>query len=134
MLAAKLVLESEPQWLRHFYLFDESKRQVQRLKALRKIQPGGNGRTSRVFSVDFNAKVRLLLRRREVKETEAAFCLLDQRTFECHWKTLVQLANYKGSGIPKIELFYFLAVSWLPRAPSAVRKKKLLQQWWGRDD
>ena len=134
MWAAKLVLESEPQRLRHFYLFDLSDKQVQRLKGLRKEQRAVNGRTVRIFSGDFNAKLRPLLRRKEIKETEATFCLLDQRTFECHWKTLVQLANYKGVGRPKIELFYFLAVSWLPRALSAVRNKKLLQKWWGRDD
>jgi three-Cys-motif partner protein len=134
MWAANLVLESEPQRLRHFYLFDESADQVQRLKHLRKIQPSVNGRTIEIYKGDFNAKVRTLLRKRGIKETEATFCLLDQRTFECHWKTLAELAKYKGAGRPKIELFYFLAVSWLPRALSAVRNKKLLQQWWGRDD
>jgi three-Cys-motif partner protein len=134
MWAAKLVLESEPRRLRHFYLFDKSAKQVQRLKHLRKIQPSVNGRTIRIYEGDFNAKVRTLLRSREIKETEATFCLLDQRTFECHWKTLAELAKYKGGGRPKIELFYFLAVSWLPRALSAVKNKRLLRQWWGRDD
>src|SRR2546425_1819055 len=43
--AAKLVLESEPRRLRHFYLFDESAKQVRHLKALRKEQPAINGRT-----------------------------------------------------------------------------------------
>jgi len=134
MWAAKLVLESEPRRLRHFYLFDESDEQVQRLKRLRNGQPAVNGRTIRIYNGDFNARLGPLLHRKEIKETEATFCLLDQRTFECHWSTLVQLANYKGKGRPKIELFYFLAVSWLPRALSAVKNKRLLQRWWGRDD
>ena len=134
MWAAKLVLASQPRRLRHFYLFDKSAQQVQRLKHLRKIQPSVNGRTIRIYKGDFNAKVRTLLRSREIKETEATFCLLDQRTFECHWNTLAELAKYRGTGRPKIELFYFLAVSWLPRALSAVKNKRLLRQWWGRDD
>jgi len=134
MWAAKLVLESEPQRLRHFFLFDELAKQVERLKELRKTLPPVSGRTIRIYKGDFNVKITALLRKGEVKETEAAFCLLDQRTFECHWKTLAKLASYKGADRPKIELFYFLAVKWLARALSAVKDKKLLQRWWGRSD
>jgi len=134
MWAANLVLESEPRWLRHFYLFDKSKTQVRRLRNLQKQQPEISERTIEIFGGDFNANVRNLLERREIKQTEATFCLLDQRTFQCHWNTLVLLANYKKAAEPKIELFYFLAVSWLPRALSAVKNKKLLQEWWGRND
>jgi three-Cys-motif partner protein len=134
MWAAKLVLESEPQWLRHFYLFDKSSRQIERLRELRSVQPTICGRTIQIYSGDFNAHLQTLLQKREIKETEATFCLLDQRTFECHWNTVTALARYKGAGHPKVELFYFLAASWLPRALSAIKNEELLRQWWGRDD
>lgn len=134
MWAAKLVLESEPRFLRHFYLFDLTSTQIQRLTDLRRKQPPTRGRSIRIFKGDFNSNVLSLLRRKEIKQTEATFCLLDQRTFECHWSAVVELANYKEAGRPKIEIFYFLAVSWLPRALSAVKNDKLLRDWWGRDD
>jgi three-Cys-motif partner protein len=134
MWAAKLVLESEPKRIRHFYLFDNSERQVRRLRALKKSQPKVRGRTIQITAGDFNEKIHSLLRWKEISEKEATFCLLDQRTFQCHWQTLVDLANYKAAGNPKIELFYFLAVRWLRRSLSATRRAKLLQQWWGRSD
>lgn len=134
MWSAKLVLESEPRRLRHFYLFDKSANQIALLVALRSSQPKVPGRTIQIFEGDFNNKVRQLLGSGKIKQTEAAFCLLDQRTFQCHWRTLGQLARYKRKGRPKIELFYFLAVSWLPRALSGVRDNSLLRNWWDRKD
>ena len=134
MWSAKLVLESEPRRLRHFYLFDRSADQIVLLEALRASQPKVKGRTVQIFEGDFNSKVLQLLGSGRIKQTEAAFCLLDQRTFQCHWKTLVRLAEYKKRDRPKIELFYFLAVSWLPRALSAVKNSRLLKSWWGRSD
>ena len=91
-------------------------------------------RKIRIFCGDFNAKVRQLLRRNKISQTEAIFCLLDQWTFQCHWDTLVELAKYKDEGKPKIELFYFLAVRWLRRALTAVQDEAILREWWGRDD
>ena len=38
MWTAKRVLESEPRWFRHFYLFDNSSAQVARLQALQQAQ------------------------------------------------------------------------------------------------
>jgi three-Cys-motif partner protein len=134
MWAAKLVLESQPKWLRHFYLFDKRKRQVERLEALKAEQPNVKGRTIHVFEGDFNSEIVKLLNDKQISQKEATLCLLDQRTFQCHWETLVRLANYKEKGTHKVELFYFLGFAWLARALSGVRNNRLLQEWWGRDD
>src|SRR5215472_2926257 len=56
--AAKLVLESEPRWLRHFYLFDMGKKQVDQLQTLRHAQPE---RDIHIDKGDFNVLVRDLL-------------------------------------------------------------------------
>jgi len=124
MWSAKLVLESEPRRLRHFYLFDKSENQIRRLNALRHSQPKVRGRTIQISKGDFNSKVRELLRSGQIKQTEAAFCLLDQITFQCHWETVVLLASYKTPKRPKIELFYFLAAGWMPRSISAVKQRQ----------
>lgn len=134
MWSAKLVLESEPRRLRNIFLFDIRKSQIDALCKLRKSQPVTKGRAIRVFHGDFNARVCKLLDRGQISQTEATFCLLDQRTFECHWSTLERLAKYKGDGKTKVELFYFLAVRWLRRALCAVERADVLRNWWGRDD
>lgn len=137
--AAKLVLESKPPRLRHFYLFDADKKQVERLENLKHSQPPRDiqkkepKRDIQVGRGDFNALVLELLQSRNIKQNEATFCLLDQRTFECHWSTLQSLAEYKTSG-RKIELLYFLPNSWLDRALAAQRNTETLKRWWGRDD
>lgn len=135
--AAKLVLETEPKWLRHFYLFDADKSQVKSLRGLKQRQPKvdsqGNplNRDIQVFYEDFNVGVRRLLERGDIGPKEATFCLLDQRTFECKWSTVRKVAEYKE---PKIEIFYFLAIAWIHRAISGLKNSKKLQDWWGRDD
>jgi three-Cys-motif partner protein len=128
--AAKLVLESEPRWLRHFYLFDVGQKQASQLRTLKRSQPE---RDIHVRKGDFNVLVRDLLSSGDIKQNEATFCLLDQRTFECHWSTLESLAKYKTSG-HKIELFYFLPHSWLDRAFAGQKNTKILDKWWGRKD
>jgi len=134
MWSAKLVLESEPRRLRNIFLFDILKCQIRALCKLRKSQPPVKNRVIRVFHGDFNARIGQLLDRGRISETEATFCLLDQRTFECHWGTLERLAKFKNDGKYKVELFYFLAVRWLRRALAATQKEEVLQKWWGRDD
>jgi three-Cys-motif partner protein len=68
-----------------------------------------------------------------IDENTASFCLLDQRTFECEWRTLEQLAKHKRQH--KIELFYFLASGWLDRAMDAVKKNEaVVERWWGKKD
>jgi three-Cys-motif partner protein len=137
--AAKLVLESEPRWIRHFHLCDEKKSQVALLDQLKAAQPDRSSSGSKIvrdiqtYRGDFNTKVDEILRTGDITEKEATFCLLDQRTFECHWSTVETLARYKKSG-HKIELFYFLANGWLERALSGQKDLDVLARWWGQDD
>ena len=137
--AAKLVLESEPRRLRHFHLYDIKENQFKQLEALRDSQPPPNKerkepkRTINVTKGDFNILVTDLLESASIRQKEATFCLLDQRTFECHWSTVRSLAEYKTSG-HKIELFYFLPNSWLDRSLAALRDTNRLKDWWGRED
>jgi three-Cys-motif partner protein len=142
MWAAKLVLDNEPKWMRHFYLFDENRQQIKYLEELKRSQPlvwcDAKGhkykRDIQVKRGDFNLLVRGLLDSKEIRQKEATFCLLDQRTFECQWSTVKALAEYKEPGENKIELFYFLPNSWQDRAISALRNDDILKEWWGRDD
>lgn len=128
--AAKLVLESEPPWLRRFYLFDASREQVGRLNELKEAH---SDRLIQVVEEDFNVAVHQLLASGAIGEQEATFCLLDQRTFECHWSTLEALAAHKTIGM-KIELFYFLPIGWLDRALTAQKDEAVIKRWWGGDD
>jgi three-Cys-motif partner protein len=130
MWAAKLVIESEPKRLNHFYLCDKGRKEVRDLKTLRDSNPD---RGIIVYNGDFNEIVLKILGSGKIKQTEATFCLLDQRTFECHWATIKALAEYKSTGY-KIELFYFLPNSWLERAFSGLRNTSIPRKWWGRDD
>ena len=131
--AAKLALECEPKRLRNFFLFDKKRKQYECLIRLKKSQPECSGREIEVRCGDFNSLIQKFLKENPIKEKEATFCLLDQRTFECHWSTVETLATHKKQGY-KIELFYFLPIGWLDRAFSGIRKKKKLKAWWGRDD
>jgi three-Cys-motif partner protein len=137
--AARLVLESEPPWLRQFYLFEKDTRQFHLLNALKQITDQQENeakepqRRIEIYHGDFNVLVLSLLASGSIKQTEATFCLLDQRTFECHWATVDALARYKSTG-HKIELFYFLPNSWLNRALAAQKDCLVLQAWWGRED
>lgn len=137
--AAKLVLGSEPRWIRHVHLCDAKLAQVKRLQALADAQPtfDSSGRRIQrdihVYKGDFNEKVDEILAAGDITDKEATFCLLDQRTFECDWETVVKLARFKKTG-HKIELFYFLANGWLERALSGQKDLDKLARWWGRDD
>lgn len=68
-----------------------------------------------------------------IDDKEAAFALLDQRTFECHWSTAEKLARHKKSG-NKVELFCFLPIKWLHRAISGLKDASGLDAWWGSED
>jgi three-Cys-motif partner protein len=136
--SAKLVLDGQPRmfYLRHYYLIELDKNKIPILEALKGqyARPGSKRRVQiDVIQGDCNELIPELLARRPITDREATFCLLDQRTFQCHWATLQALAQYKRSG-HKIELFYFLANSWLPRAVSNMRNMERLRLWWGRDD
>ena len=149
MWAAKLVLESEPKWLRHFHLFDCDKEQINCLEALKREQPqkivkgktrylNKKGKTTyrdiNIYHGDFNRRVHELLDSGSIGQKEATFCLLDQRTFECQWSTVRALAEYKEGDENKVELFYFLPNSWQDRALAALKNEQILKDWWDRED
>jgi three-Cys-motif partner protein len=134
MWAAKLVLDIQPQWLRHFYLFEKDKAGCDLLKYLKASHVGPKDREIEVFPGDFNVMIDSLLNSGKIGQKEATFCLLDQRTFECHWKTVKKLAAYKTAKSNKFELFYFLAGWWYRRAVTAVKHDPVLENWWGRSD
>jgi three-Cys-motif partner protein len=134
MWAAKLVLEIEPQWLRHFYLFEKSRTGCDLLKFLKASQVPTKDREVEILCGDFNVRIDSILNSRRIGEKEATFCLLDQRTFECHWSTVKKLASYKIGKTNKFELFYFLAGWWYRRAVTAVKRDSVLENWWGRSD
>jgi three-Cys-motif partner protein len=130
--AAKLVLESKPAFLRNFWLCEISKKGLAKLEALKAAQPKIKGRTVEIVPGDFNRTVAGLLASSGIADKTATFCLLDQRTFECEWKTLVTLSRHRSDY--KIELFYFLATGWLGRAISGIKDKPILERWWGGSD
>jgi three-Cys-motif partner protein len=132
--AAKLVIESEPKWMRHFHLCDAKRSQVKLLRQMKAGQPTPPyPRNIEIYEGNFNDKVDKILKSGDVTDKEATFCLLDQRTFECHWKTVRTLARFKTKGT-KVELFYFLANSWQERAFAAQKKVHVPAAWWGRED
>jgi three-Cys-motif partner protein len=138
---ASLVLRSEPKWLRDFFLCEITKKGVRALKKLQKEQREARDKKGRkikrnieVVHGDFNVEVSRILGSGKISQKEATFCLLDQRTFECHWSTVKKLAEYKTGGENKIELLYFLGVGWLQRAFSGIRKTEKMVKWWGASD
>ena len=130
--AAEMVLELQPLWLRHFHLCDVGREQIRQLRSLRLNHKDLD---IHVYSGDFNRKVDDILRP-GVLHAEATFCLLDQRTFECNWETVVKLSQFKANADTKIELFYFLAQGWFERACSGLGAsgRRQAEAWWGRSD
>lgn len=137
--SARLVMEFYPRWLRNLVLCEIDSKKIELLKEYRDKQPPRNKekkepkRTIEILAGDFNANVDAALAAAGINERTAAFCLLDQRTFECHWTTVEKVARYKPAGA-KIELFYFLPIGWLKRAISGVRDTSILDRWWGGPD
>ena len=127
--AAKLVLESEPRWLRNFFLVDANRNSAELLKTLKAEQPAIRGRTINLWQGDFNCLVDEVLEASPIKEKTASFCLLDQRTFECHWDTVRKVSQYKRGN--KIEIFYFFGTSWFDRAISGLSERRRAEDWWG---
>jgi three-Cys-motif partner protein len=129
--AAKLVLDSKPPLLREFWLCELSKDGVAALEKLKEAQPTDRGRSIEIVPGDFNETVHDVLRRCHITENTASFCLLGQRTFECHWSTVKTLAEFKKSG-HKIELFYFFPSGWLDRSLKGTTKNvDQIDRWWG---
>lgn len=126
--AAQMVLESEPAWLDHFHLFELEKPGLAHLGALKAAHPD---RDVQIYPGDFNVLVDRILQPQVIRQTEPTFCLIDQHTFECSWATVKRIAAYKAPR--RIELFYFLANSWLGRAVAATTTKNgrvLIEEWW----
>lgn len=132
--SAKRVLEIEPPWMRRFILCEKSRPQMEHLLRLQKERAAcGDNRKIEIYQGDFNESIDKILVPGAIKETEATFCLLDQRTFECKWETVRKIAAYKQQST-KIEQFYFLAVGWLYRSMSGLKDMDKLRDWWGRED
>jgi three-Cys-motif partner protein len=127
MWAAKLVLEMVPKWFRDFWFCDISAPGIENLKSLQ-AEHASPARRITVLEGDFNERVYEILNSGKITEKIATFALLDQRTFECEWRTVQALSRHKQSG-NKIELFYFLATGWIDRSLGAVKaaetKKKV---------
>ena len=138
MWSAKLVLESVPRWFRNFHLFEKSDAQVERIKAMVASQPPPNKakkepkRNISIYPGDFNQNVGQMLAGNPIRDKEATFCLLDQRTFECDWKSVQAIAAHKKGG-NKIELFYFFPEGWVNRSVAAIKEDKTerMERWWG---
>ena len=137
--AAKLVMENEPARIRNYYLFDKEGQQIEHLEGLKKQYLLRDSKTRKhkihVVSGDCNQTLPASLKGHPIREREASFCLLDQRSTECDWETVKCVANHKGfNGGNKIELFYFLAQGWIDRTIKSWRKdvEERCERWWGR--
>ena len=114
--------------IRHYAVCDKKQGQVQRLRKL-----GQNHPSFHVYAGDANDCVHQMLNDAPITPRTACFCLIDQRTFQCHWATVEAIARYKSEGY-KIEVFYFLAQGWIDRAWASIKDKGRLAAWWGNDD
>jgi len=135
--AAGLVFNSEPRWLRNFFLCELDERKLHFSLSLQELaanSPEHAGRFVQVLPGDFNENVDEILASNVITHKEAAFCLLDQHTIECDWHTVIKLSKHKSEN--KIELFYFLGTGWLHRAFSGLKvaADERMNRWWGRDD
>ncbi len=132
--AAKLVLEMEPKWFRHFWLCDINAAGLEQLKSLRDAHSGPK-RHITVLEGNFNERISNILASGQITEKTATFALLDQRTFECEWRTVQALSAHKV--VNKIEIFYFFPTGWIDRSIAAVKlpkTQKKVERWWGRPD
>lgn len=130
--AARLVLETQPRWLRSFFLCDASDSQFEALAGLKAAQPSEPGRSIELFHGDFNLLVPMILKSPLLGARVATFCLLDQRAFECNWGTVKAIASHKTSN--KVEIFYFVPTGWLHRSLAGLRDTSIAEVWWGRSD
>ena len=113
--------------IHHYAVCDKDPAQAKRLRDL-----GSHHASFRVYAGDVNEEIHTILKNAPIGSNTACFCLIDQRTFECHWATVEAVAQHKAEG-RKIELFYFLAQGWLDRAQSRASPEKL-RAWWGDGD
>src|SRR6266540_5462042 len=131
--AVECVLRNEPAWLRRYHLFEQAPGSAAELRSL---AAEFSDRKITIVEGDSNTERPRALPAGSIRDRQAAFCLLDQRTFECHWATCSHVAGIKPAGY-RIEQFYFLAQGWLDRALAAIRTEDGLaavRSWWGGDD
>jgi three-Cys-motif partner protein len=138
--SAKLVLESRPRWFRHFHFFELDTEKVTALQELRDSQSPPDKTKSEpkrdvtIYPGDFNVNLPPFLEANPIADKEATFSLLDQRTFECDWASVEQVANHKKGG-HKIELFYFFPEGWIDRSVAALNDKDgTFLRWWGKSE
>ena len=131
--AAQMVLANEPKWFRSFHLFDNSSDQV---TLLRRLASENSDRDVRVYVGDSNRHLPTELPVGAIREREASFCLLDQRTFECEWQLCEHVSRMRPERM-KVEQFYFLANSWMPRSLASISTaegERKVAAWLGQDD
>ena len=131
--AAQMVLANEPKWLRNFHLFDNSSNQIHLLK---RLASEDSDRNVHVYLGDSNQVLPAKLPVGSIREREASFCLLDQRTFECEWQLCEYISRLRPDSM-KVEQFYFLANYWMPRSLSSistVEGERRVVAWLGQDD
>ena len=130
---AQLVLLNEPKWFRNFFLFDKSPNQIAHLHQLSSEH---KDRNVQIHQGDSNLVLPSVLPAGSIREREATFCLLDQRTFECEWQLCQHIAQLR-QGATKVEQFYFLANGWLPRSlkgTSTPEGEQRIISWLGNED
>lgn len=135
--AAKLVANISPDYLNKLFLSDLDLSKVEALREMvSSVLPQKSGKRRRtkydIQQGDFNLLVDDILASGAIKQSTATFCLIDQHTHECHWRTLEKLARHKD-GDHKIEIFYFLATGWLPRVIATLKDTSVLDRWWGNN-
>ena len=112
----------------HYAVCDQDPEQAQRLRDL-----GKKHQAFRVYEGDANDCIHRMLKDAPINPKKACFCLIDQRTLECHWSTVQAVARHKRKGY-KIEVFYFLAQGWIDRAWASTTDKARLAAWWGNEN
>lgn len=140
--AVKLTLSNQPYWLRNFVLFELDEAQVERLQRLRDSHLKEEDklikkRRIEIISGDCNRCIPEFLSSNPLKDREATFCLLDQRSTECDWDTVKIVAEHKKrANTNKIEIFYFLPQGWIDRTLKSwkIDRDERHRKWWGRDD
>ena len=79
--------------IRHYAVCDKDPAQAKRLRDL-----GSHHPSFRVYAGDVNEEIRTILKEAPIGSNTACFCLMDQRTFECHWATVKAVAQHKAEG------------------------------------
>ena len=82
--------------IRHYAVCDIKRKQADRLRNL-----GRNHPSFRVYEGDANERVHEMLEGAPITAKTACFCLIDQRSFHCHWTTVEAVAQYKRASCEK---------------------------------